>query len=299
MEQQMQAANLTAKVYRKIRKEILRGTYKPGQSLTELALTKSLEVSRTPVREALRQLEMGGLVELRPNRGALVSLFSQLLDSRNGFYYTVKALTVHNGGIAGVIGNDSVLVGTLECMQNLGIDLADAKPMDQAVYTAIDGQVCGVFAVSYQKSRSTMAGLRTLCGCPGLAPMVVCDDFMLSKRFVQAKFGINPRRMTFPSREMRQDLGLQEVTVEDPVIALTTKEGLAPKAFAVTGARVLRSAMKTGVAVHMVGGILGLLMMLVLAFVGPQGLLTPWNILLYELIWMVPGLLITEWTRVI
>ena len=72
VEQQMQAANLTAKVYRKIRKEILRGTYKPGQSLTELALTKSLEVSRTPVREALRQLEMEGLVELRPNRGALV-----------------------------------------------------------------------------------------------------------------------------------------------------------------------------------------------------------------------------------
>ena len=68
----MQAANLTAKVYKKIRKEILRGTYKPGQSLTELALTKSMEVSRTPVREALRQLEMEGLVELRPNRGAVV-----------------------------------------------------------------------------------------------------------------------------------------------------------------------------------------------------------------------------------
>ena len=72
MEQQMQAANLTAKVYKKIRKEILRGTYKPGESLTELALTKSMEVSRTPVREALRQLEMEGLVELRPNRGAVV-----------------------------------------------------------------------------------------------------------------------------------------------------------------------------------------------------------------------------------
>lgn len=68
----MQAANLTAKVYKKIRKEILRGTYKPGESLTELALTKALEVSRTPVREALRQLEMEGLVQMRPNRGAIV-----------------------------------------------------------------------------------------------------------------------------------------------------------------------------------------------------------------------------------
>lgn len=72
MEELIQAANLTAKVYKKIRKEILKGNYKPGQALTELALTKMLEVSRTPVREALRQLEMEGLVQMRPNRGAVV-----------------------------------------------------------------------------------------------------------------------------------------------------------------------------------------------------------------------------------
>lgn len=234
---------------------------------------------------------------IKANRGALVGLFSQLLDSRNGFYYTVSDLTIHTGGIGGEIGEDSVLVGTLECMQNLGIDLGEAKRIDQAVYTAIDGQVCGVFAVTYQKSRSTVAGLRTLCSDRGLVPVVVCEDFMLSKRFVQSKFGINPRRMAFPGREIRRELTMCEADESDPVIALTTKEGLAPRAFAVTGARVLRSAMKAGVALHMVGGILGLLMMLALAYVGPQNILHPSNILLYELIWMIPGLLITEWTR--
>ena len=38
-------------------------------------------------------------------------------------------------------------------------------------------------------------------------------------------------------------------------------------------------------------------MMLVLVVVGAEHLLTPMNLLLYELIWVLPGLLITEWTR--
>ena len=47
------------------------------------------------------------------------------------------------------------------------------------------------------------------------------------------------------------------------------------------------------------GGILGLLIMLALTLVHAEYLLTPENLLLYELVWMIPGLLITEWTRVI
>lgn len=72
MEEKRQAANLTAQVYQQIRKGILSGNWKPGQALTELALSKQLSVSRTPVREALHQLELEGLIELRPNRGAVV-----------------------------------------------------------------------------------------------------------------------------------------------------------------------------------------------------------------------------------
>jgi hypothetical protein len=47
----------------------------------------------------------------------------------------------------------------------------------------------------------------------------------------------------------------------------------------------------------MLGGILGLVMMLVLAILGAQELLTPMNLLVYELVWLIPGMLITEWTR--
>lgn len=234
---------------------------------------------------------------IKANRGALVTLFSQLLDSRNGFYYTVNGLNTHPGGISGQISGDDVLVGNLEFMQKMGVDTSQSKQMDPAVYIAIDQELAGVFVVSYIKTRSIADGLRTLCGYPGLTPVVNCEDFMLTASFVQKKYGINPRRMAFPTREERREMSLREVGEVDPVIALTTKEGLVSKAFALTGARVLRSAMKAGVALHMVGGIIGLLAVLAMAWVGPQNILTPSNLLLYQLIWMVPGLLITEWTR--
>ena len=48
---------------------------------------------------------------------------------------------------------------------------------------------------------------------------------------------------------------------------------------------------------HLIGGILGLLITAALAVVGITGVLTPANVLLYELVWMIPCLLITEWTR--
>ena len=80
---------------------------------------------------------------------------------------------------------------------------------------------------------------------------------------------------------------------------MTTREELISSAYAVTGARALRTSTRLGVIIHLLGGILGMLIMLVLAILGNTELLTPTNILLYQLIWSVPGLLVTEWARIV
>jgi hypothetical protein len=54
-----------------------------------------------------------------------------------------------------------------------------------------------------------------------------------------------------------------------------------------------------GLVIHILGGVLGMLIMLALAYLGSVQLLTPLNILLYQLVWMIPGLLITELTRTV
>jgi DNA-binding GntR family transcriptional regulator len=56
-----------------IRRAIIAGQFKPGDRLIEQHLTEMINVSRHPVREALRLLAREGFVELRRNRGALVS----------------------------------------------------------------------------------------------------------------------------------------------------------------------------------------------------------------------------------
>ena len=60
-------------VYQKLRENILNGHYKHGDELRETAVGKEIGVSRTPVREALRQLELEGLVVMIPRRGAQVA----------------------------------------------------------------------------------------------------------------------------------------------------------------------------------------------------------------------------------
>ncbi|MGM0378780.1 MAG: GntR family transcriptional regulator [Bacillota bacterium] len=64
--------SLTTLIFDRVRDEIINGDYNPGDKLIENRLAKELGVSRTPVREALKQLELDGLVESIPNRGVIV-----------------------------------------------------------------------------------------------------------------------------------------------------------------------------------------------------------------------------------
>ena len=60
-------------VFQTLRQAILRGELKPGERLMEIHLAQKLGVSRTPVREAIRKLELEGLVLMIPRKGAIVA----------------------------------------------------------------------------------------------------------------------------------------------------------------------------------------------------------------------------------
>lgn len=59
-------------VYQHLRRELLTGRLEPGQWLREQELAEALQVSRTPVREAIRQLAQEGLLQIEANRGVRV-----------------------------------------------------------------------------------------------------------------------------------------------------------------------------------------------------------------------------------
>lgn len=233
------------------------------------------------------------------NGGGLVPLFQQLLTSRGGPTYPVENFQIYAEGVGGEVCGESVVMGSSQFLRDLGVEIPAGTMVNQAVYVAIDGEFSGLFAMTYARMKYSAAGLATLCGYRGVTPLITAEDFILTPAFLKEKFGVNTRRMACPTREEREALAQKAPAEDAPALALTTRDGLAPAAYALTGARALRTACRLGLAIHLVGGILGMLIMLALAVLGAVELLTPLNILLYQLVWMIPGLLVTEWTRAI
>ena len=64
-------------VFNTLREAILRGELKPGERLMEIQLANKLGVSRTPIREAIRKLELEGLVLMIPRKGAEVAQITE------------------------------------------------------------------------------------------------------------------------------------------------------------------------------------------------------------------------------
>lgn len=229
--------------------------------------------------------------------GSLAVPFEQLRSSRNARVCRVEDLTSYPDGVGGQIDGLSVVAGTLEFMENMGVSLPDGARIPHAVYAAVNQSLCAVFAVSFTRSKSSASGLRTLCDSSHVRPILVDCDFVLTGSFLEQKLGVNIRKMLFPDTMTRMKLTKKKAAEDAPAIALATRGGLAQRAYAVTGGAALRSAWRAGAAVHILGGGIGFLAVAVLAIQGSMMLLTPYNMLLYGCVWMIPGLLMTEWTR--
>ena len=110
----------TSRAYRFVRQKILSGEYAPGIQLGTKPLADKIGVSRTPVRDALRQLETEGLVVIRPRLGATVKFMS--LGDFKDHCGVRQALETYAAGLAAAHRTDAELGEirqALEAMQGL------------------------------------------------------------------------------------------------------------------------------------------------------------------------------------
>ena len=225
-------------------------------------------------------------------------LFVKLLDDHSGRHYEANEIYYYeSGGISGIVQGESVYVGTWAFMKEQGIKTPDSARISFGLYVAINKELSGVFAINYGKNASATAGLRTLTSYKKLACVLVSDDFIVTHGFLKAKFGIKPQRVSLPDYEDKVQLRQTQLPENPTALVMSTTKGLAPLAYGVTGARVLRSTSWIGAILHIIGGVVGLGIMLTLVLLGTLELITPANMFLFQLIWLVPALLITEWTR--
>ena len=74
---EFKSTSLADQIFEKLENDIIVGVYPRGEILTELKLVEQLGVSRTPIREAIRKLELEGLVTMIPRRGAEVAQITE------------------------------------------------------------------------------------------------------------------------------------------------------------------------------------------------------------------------------
>ena len=236
---------------------------------------------------------------MKANGGSLEPVLTQLLKSRNGFVYVPDEVQMLPAGISGIVKDRSCLLGLKECLEEQGIEIPETAQVNQAIYFAADGELQAVFALNYARTKASAGGLVTLNGYRKIRPMVLANNFMVNAPLIREKFGIKPKRYDFPDRELRADLASLQPDEALVGAALTTQQNLSSAAYAVSGACVLRTASLLGMWLHLFAGVVGLLIMSALAYLGDMQLLSPFNILLYQLVWLIPGLLFTEWTRTV
>jgi DNA-binding GntR family transcriptional regulator len=107
-------------VFETLREAIASGRLKPGQRLMELQLAEDLGVSRTPVREAIRQLELEGLVVMVPRKGAYVAELS-LRDMAEVFEMRAAL-----DGLAAALAAERITEEEIDFLERCLLEISDA-----------------------------------------------------------------------------------------------------------------------------------------------------------------------------
>lgn len=153
------------KAYRMLRDRIFSGDYAPGSRLKERQLCADLEVSRTPVREALRRLEAEGLVQIEPRRGGVVSHIdveeAEEIFALGTVIEGFAAKMAAHKATAGAVADLERIVAAME------ETLERADERCRTDYMKLDGELHGRI-VAMADSRRLSAALQQVVGVPVL-----------------------------------------------------------------------------------------------------------------------------------
>ena len=167
-------------VYHNIRNAILRGELKPGERLNEEHLAAQLGISRTPVREALRKLEVEKMVSHSPYRGVVIT---EINTDETDDLYEIRTL------VEAIIAKRAALNATPDDIKRLE-DLLDVTES-----TTDPGKVSG-YVDQYNHAIAEVAN------CPHISDFATKLRMVLSRMIVHTY--LSPRRRADAQREHRE-----------------------------------------------------------------------------------------------
>ena len=234
---------------------------------------------------------------IRDSGSGLTKLFHDYLRTLGGLMRNSERLCCYEGGgLSATIRGDQVLVGSASFMNLMEIPLPAGLNVKNAVFCAINGELAGIFALNYFLPDTVFPSLDAIIR-ENVGPVLATRDFNLIPAMLQQRFKLSADRMDFPPVERRRELSAPDQPHGDTLAAVLCREGLYPFAEAVVCAKRLRKATRIGALLCCVSSLLGLLLTGYLVYMSAYGSLSPLNLLLYLLMWLLPVWLLSAWTH--
>ncbi len=225
----------------------------------------------------------------------LAPLFDEMMHSQNGRHYRVDTFRRYEGGGLGAeIQGDVILMGSIGFMKLMKVQMPEGTRLKQAVYLSVNGELAAVFALNYAPAAGIRSGLSAAAHTAGLLPLLATRDFMITPQFLKLRYKIAPDRVEFPTVEERARLSEPDAGRGGAQGAMLARESFEAFAAVISGARGMRGAALGSIAIAVMGGVMGMLVLFFLTFLGATLSASCWNLFLYTLLWLVPGILVTS-----
>ncbi len=228
--------------------------------------------------------------------GDLQPVFRKLAeDFRANVGLMTSYRAYEGGGYGASIGQDIVLVGTVSFMRLMGIPIPDGSNLRQAVYVSINNELAGLFSINYAPSRATRNGLDALCAQRRLVNLFATRDFILNPSLLRQRFKLGGGHLEFPPVEERLRLSEEDVGAAGRRAALLRRDSFRDYSDVVAGGRNLYNLTRAGSIFALFSGVIGMILIFFLSYLGAALSATVTNLLLYSVLWALPPLLITSW----
>jgi len=219
--------------------------------------------------------------------------FAELIR-RNGYTISrVENFEPHDGGgMTAMVDGSSVAIGNTGFMNLIGVRVPQKLSTHNAVCTAINGALVGIFMVNYRATGGVQEALVTLLHS-NLEPIFALRDFNITPQMLKKKFRLPADNFKFPSYSERFRISGAEPDASSRVAAAIAREGMEPLVDAAERGRRLYGAIRIGTLIAAVGCVFGLLMMFLLSWTKAFDASTSSNVITFMLLWLIPSVVIT------
>ncbi len=222
----------------------------------------------------------------------LTGLFRELTDRRGYRIPEVEEFFCHEGGgLSGLVGGERVFVGSAGFMNLQGIRLPQNMQTRNAVCTAVEGELVGVFVMEYIPVTSVQDALVTLLRGRTQTVFAI-RDFNITPRMIGRLFRLPTEKFNFPSYRERYRL-MGRAVQQESIDAVFSRAGMLPLVEAAEIGRKVYTACRLSAILALAGSVIGMLILFLLARAGSFDTASVGNLLLFMLLWSLPSVILS------